>query len=68
MKSLEALFQKERSKQPLCSTLICFNMAVTKQGFAQTVIRKHFKLVDKTDYLPSMKIKLIQQAYKLTSI
>jgi hypothetical protein len=40
-------------------------MAVIGQKFAPEIIKRHFKLVDKKDYLPSMKVKLLTQAYKL---
>jgi len=61
MKSLEARFKNIESKNPLWSSLICFNEACKGCRFTDRTISEWFpKLVDKEDYSPGQKNALIK--------
>jgi hypothetical protein len=67
MKSLQARFNRIKSKNPLTSSLICFNIACIGGNFEKRTVSEWFrKCVDRKDYLPSYKDTLIKQSFELS--
>ena len=66
MKSIERRFNKIQKKNPYYSSIVCFNLAVEKQGFSKPTIARWFnKLVDKDDYSSSDKKDIFEFLYAI---
>ncbi len=67
MKSLERMFQKERERNMLQSSYLCFAMAIKEQNFHKQVIQRWFdRLVDKDDYFEGEKEEIVNFLCVLT--
>lgn len=67
MRSIQARFQNMLEKYPEVSSFINFGRAIWGQKFSQPMIKYWFNLlVEKDDYDPKDKIKLLRHFYKAT--
>jgi hypothetical protein len=67
MRSIQARFQNMSEKYPDVNSLINFGRAIWSQKFSRPMIKYWFNLlVEKDDYDPKDKIKLLRHFYKAT--
>lgn len=67
MRSIERRFKYRQIKNPYWSTWTCFADAIMDQNFKKESIQENFnKLVDKNDYVPKEKMRLLKYLYEIT--
>lgn len=69
MRSINRRFIQIKEDNPLLSDFICYSRSVKRQEFSKKAIMKWFNLlVDKNDYAPTDKKRLIEHLVELTNL
>lgn len=64
---MKSIIKTTKRQNPYLSSLTVFNLAVAKYKYDRGTINKYFdELVDKKDYLPSLRDAVLEYTYSLS--